>query len=109
MGASTYVKYRNIPGPPQANVNWIPNTGSGIGNICFDKWHHQMFATNHEDGKIYRVKDVSGVGQVSSWYDPFLPDDKVPGFAIRGELLWGIGSYGTSANDVRVVLQQMAF
>jgi len=112
-GVSTYVKFRNISGPPQANVNWIPNTGSGLGNLCYDKWHQQIFVTNYEDGTIYRVKDITGIGQVVSWYDPstgpFASDDGMNGFAPLGERLWGIGVFGTSANNVRVYFSRWRF
>ena len=112
-GVSVYVKCRNIPGPPQVNVDWVPNTGPGLGNLCYDKWHQQIFLTNHEDGTIYRIKDVAGVGQVKSWFDPsappFAPDDNDSGFAPRGERLWGIGTYGTNVNDVRVYFSRWRF
>lgn len=112
-GVSTYIRLRNIPGPPQVNVNWIPNTGPGLGNLCYDKWHQQIFVTNHEDGTIYRVKDIAGVGNIVSWYDPatsqFASDDGMNGFAPLGERLWGIGVFGTSANNVRVYFSRWRF
>ncbi|HMS33369.1 MAG TPA: hypothetical protein PKC91_04710 [Ignavibacteria bacterium] len=107
--SSVYVKCRNIPGPPQANANWIPNTGPGLGNLCYDNFHKQIFVTNHEDGKIYRVKDNAGVGQVKSWFDPFSPDNLTSGFVQRGERLWGIGAYGKDAGSVRVYFSRWRF
>lgn len=107
--ASTYIRGRNTAGPPQTNANWIPNTGPGLGNLCYDNIHNQIFVTNHEDGKIYRVKDNAGVGQVKSWFDPFNPDDLSTGFAIRGERLWGIGVYGKDVNSVRVYFSRWRF
>ena len=107
--SSVYVKGRNIAGPPQVNANWIPNTGPGMGNICYDNFHKQIFVTNHEDGTIYRVKDNAGVGQVKSWFDPFTLDNKINGFAIRGERLWGIGAYGKDVNSVRVYFSRWRF
>lgn len=103
FGVSTYIYGRNIPGPPQVNVNWMPNTGPGLGNLCFEKWHQQIFVTNHEDGRIYRIRDNAGVGQVKSWFDPFFANnDSSAGYAPKGERLWGIGAYGTNTNNVKV-------
>ena len=103
---SVYVRGRNIFGPAQINVNWIPNTGPGLGNLCFDRFHNQMFVTNHQDGIIYRISDNGGgIGIVRSLYDPFVyydSDTASPGFVFRGERLWGIGTYGSNSNNVRV-------
>jgi len=100
---TNYVQRRLIAGPPQVGVNWMPNTGPRIGNLCFDDIHKQIFTTNHEDGRIYRITDNGfGLGIVSSSYDPFGADDMTPGYARRGERLWGIGIYGTVANGRRV-------
>ena len=65
----------------------IDNSGSGLGNICYDATHQQLFVTNHEDGSIWRL-DLTGV--VLSIFDPFDPDPGDPGFAKRGERLWGL-------------------
>ncbi|MDW8228848.1 MAG: hypothetical protein RMJ33_03320, partial [Saprospiraceae bacterium] len=60
---STYVTTGNFsPGG-----NSIPNKGSGLGNICYDPDHDQLFVTNFADGMIYRIKN----GQVLSRFDPF--------------------------------------
>ncbi len=65
------------------------NTPS-LGNICFDPDHNggQVFTTNLDDGKIYRVD--KNLGAVLSTFDPFLPDGGTPGLAPLGERLWGI-------------------
>jgi hypothetical protein len=46
-------------------TNQIPNTGIGagnsLGNIAFDKEHNQLFATNLEDGRIYRIDATTGI------------------------------------------------
>ncbi len=99
---SNYVIKNNIPGPPVMNVNWMPNTGPGLGNLCYDKWHQQIFSTNFEDGKIYRIKG-SIVGNVQNVFDPMSIDPGTnPGFVIRGERIWGIGVFGNNSNDVRL-------
>ncbi|MBK8383511.1 MAG: hypothetical protein WAU38_10400 [Ignavibacteria bacterium] len=100
---TNYIVKNPVAGPPLINVNSIPNTGPGLGNLCFDNWHQQIFTTNHEDGKIYRIKTVGAVGNVLSVYDPFTIDAGTnSGFVARGERVWGIGVFGTSSTDVRV-------
>ncbi len=74
--------------------NQIINFDVGLGNIAYHKEKDQLFVTNFEDGKIYRI-DASGAttGTILSDYDPFSPDDGVSGFAPLGERLWGIGVF----------------
>ena len=73
----------------------IPNSGIGngnsIGNIAYDYANKQLFATNLEDGRIYRINPSTGV--VLSIFDPFALDGGTasPGMAPLGEQLWGIG------------------
>ena len=67
------------------------NMGAGIGNICYDKDHNRIFATNMEDGRIYCIDAISG--NVLSRFDPFMPftaSATPPEFAKRGERIWGI-------------------
>lgn len=66
----------------------IPNTGNGLGNIAFDPVNNQLFATNIEDGKIYRI---SSTGIILSVFDPFAADGCSAGPAPLGERIWGIG------------------
>ncbi len=96
------VRDNTTPGPPTFGSNSIPNTGPEMGNICYDKWHKQLFATNMEDGKIYRIKDAGGNAVVGSAFDPFTVDVPSNGFPVLGEKIWGIGVYGSSSADVRV-------
>lgn len=65
----------------------LPNTGQGLGNVAYDHNHQQLFVTNFEDGKIYRL---SLAGAILDTYDPFTPDDGAPGFAPLSERIWGI-------------------
>ena len=32
-----------------------PNTGAALGNIAFDRWHHQLFVSDLETGMIHRL------------------------------------------------------
>lgn len=69
----------------------LPNTGPGLGNIAHDRAHQQLFVTNFEDGRIYRL---SMAGAILQAYDPFAPDDGAPGFANLRERVWGVAVYG---------------
>lgn len=71
----------------------IPNSGSGLGNICYDPDHDQLFATNFSDGMIYRIKG----GLVVDRFDPFTlvnsPSSGTgsdPDFVTLDERTWGI-------------------
>ena len=69
----------------------------GLGNITYDCQHQQFFATDLEDGKIYRIKanGVNGTtGSVVDTFDPMQPDNGLPGWAPIGERLWGIQVHG---------------
>lgn len=80
-------------------TNQIPSTGfstsigNSIGNIAFDYAHNQLFVTNLEDGRIYRIDPANG--KVKSILDPFALDDGLAGIAKVGEQIWGIGIYTT--------------
>lgn len=79
--------------PNTVGTAFIPNsgigTGNSIGNIAYDKTNNQLFATNLEDGRIYRIDPSSGV--IKSIFDPFVIDNAIDGLAPQGEQLWGIG------------------
>ena len=88
------------PNPSTTSTTKIPNTGCGLGNICYDHLFNQLFVTNFEDGKIYRI-DMAG--NILSKFDPFTLDGgSSSGFAKLGERLWGIGVYGNSTADARI-------
>ena len=82
----------------------IPNSGIGagnsLGNIAYDSKNQQLFATNLEDGRIYRINPSTGI--VLSIFDPFALDNAVKGVAPVMEVLWGIGVYTDSANVTSV-------
>ena len=76
-----------------ALTNKIPNSGVGIGNsignIAFDKTNNQLFVTNLEDGRIYRLDATTG--NVKSVFDPFTLDAPLNGMVAVGERIWGVG------------------
>lgn len=83
----------NTPGTGIPNVTLGGSSYSGLGNVTFDDTHDQLFVTNMEDGRIYRVTGLAGnSGTVQAdVYDPFGADTSGPGtFAPHGERLWGI-------------------
>ena len=89
---STLVKTAASSNANTVGTSTIPNTGTGlnsIGNIAFDKVNNQLFATNLEDGRIYRINASTGV--VLSIFDPFVIDNGVAGIAPAAEQLWGVG------------------
>ena len=78
--------------------NSLPNTsgfGNGIGNIAYDKKNNQLFASNLEDGRIYRINLNSG--QVLSSYDPFIMDNGAAGMPISDERIYGIGVFNSNS------------
>jgi hypothetical protein len=69
----------------------LPNASqAGLGNICFDPVNRQFFVSDMEDGLIYRL----GLdGAIRSTFDPFLPDDGLPGFPPLGDRAWGVAVF----------------
>lgn len=66
----------------------IPNSGFGLGNLAYDKANQQLFASNLEDGRIYRINPTTGI--VKSIFDPFVTDTGTSGMVLPGEQIWGI-------------------
>lgn len=69
----------------------LPNQNdplNSIGNIAYDKWNNQLFATNLEDGKIYRISTSGGILET---YDPWTADSGSIGIVAQDERAWGIG------------------
>ncbi len=77
----------------------LPNfndAGNGIGNIAYDKKHQQIFATNLENGWIYRI---SLTGTILETFDPWTADSGlVDGMVASDERIWGIGVNYESGN-----------
>lgn len=76
---------------PAIAATGIPSEAyPGLGNISYDCKFQQLFVTNHEDGKIYRL---SITGSTLQTFDPFGADDNTPGFAPFGERLWAVQAH----------------
>ncbi|MCB0705328.1 MAG: gliding motility-associated C-terminal domain-containing protein [Saprospiraceae bacterium] len=85
----------NVDNQNTVGASVIPNTGglgNGIGNVVYDPQGKFLYATNLEDGRIYRIDPTSGI--ILSIYDPFTVDTPgSPGMVTSAERLWGIGVY----------------
>lgn len=82
---------------PFVNLPNLEDAGNGIGNIAYDKKHKQIFATNLENGMIYRIS-MSGV--ILETYDPWTADSGlVDGMVSQNERIWGIGVNYESGNS----------
>lgn len=75
----------------------LPNTGPALGNIDYAIDHQIFYVSNFEDGAIYLLdKNGTQIGR----YDPapfdtankrqMVLDNGAPGFAPRGERIWGL-------------------
>lgn len=97
------------------NLISLPNTnGTGqsedwpeLGNLHWDCAHNQMFASNLDDGRIYRINLASAhagailsnfdhaTGTITSGPPASLPEaGDAPGFAPLGERVWAVQAYG---------------
>ena len=75
-------------------TNTLPNTGPSLGNLCYDGINDKLFASNFEDGKIYRIDRATGL--IDAIFDPEFgngvagQDNGSTGYAPLGELVWGL-------------------
>lgn len=100
-----------IASPPSYNATTftdLPNSGgslNGIGNIAFDKKNKQLFATNLEDGKIYRIDIPSG--SILNTYDPWVADVSGSGITNQDERVWAIG-VNYEGNNVKLYFPRIS-
>jgi hypothetical protein len=93
---SVYAQLPNFSDPTLAGIfpNTLNETYPALGDIADDCRFGDFFVTNLENGKIYRLKSgnpsTNLTGSVASTFDPFLPDNPVPGFAPLGERVGAI-------------------
>ena len=57
--AGSIYRVANGTGTPSVFAN-LPNNGPGLGNVSWDCAHSQIFASNFEDGRIYRLSATGG-------------------------------------------------
>jgi len=91
----------NVYNPSQ---NLMPNVNTGLGDICYDRRFHQLFVTNFEDGKIYRL-DMNG--NILSTFDPFTADAGAVGLAQNMERVWAVNVYGTNKANQRLFFSRV--
>lgn len=101
-GPGAIYRLDNVTGVPTVYISTgaftpggstLPNNGSALGDIGYDKVHDQFFVTNHADGMIYRIKN----GMVMSRFDPFTSvnppatgQGSDPDFVDFGDRTWGV-------------------
>lgn len=84
-----------VTGAPVVNGNKLPNThGMGLGDITFDRWHHQFFVSNMDDGKIYRFKDAGTTAKLIDSWDPFGAHLDSNGIPVLGDRIWALHVFG---------------
>ncbi len=71
----------------------------GVGNIAYDKSNNQLFASNLDDGKIYRI-DIASASILES-FDPWQPDSGAAGIDKEQELVWGL-AVSKESNPVKI-------
>ncbi len=82
----------------------LPNSGPGIGNIAYDHFRYQLFASNLDDGLIYRL-DLNGnildtydhgqTGRAAAGMTPVADDGRTaditsPAFSVENTNTWGL-------------------
>jgi hypothetical protein len=77
----------------------LPNTGPGLGNICFDRTVDAFYVSNFEDGRIYRIASggacLSSFDHISDTIGSCAPEagDAV-GFVPLRERVWAVKTFG---------------
>jgi PKD repeat protein len=69
----------------------LSNSGgalNGIGDVIYNKENDVLYASNLEDGKIYRI---SALGVIIDTYDPWANDDSSQGITVSSEQVWALG------------------
>ncbi len=76
--------------------SWSIKSGTGLGDLTFDKYNESLFASNFEDGNIYKIDPSNGL--ITNVYDPRFGDSDPSGldngdigFAPKGQRPWGLG------------------
>ncbi len=99
-GTGNIFKYLALPNLNGSPGN--PQTWPGLGNISYDGDRDQLFVTNMEDGKIYRVAGTGGFAtSQATWLSTFDPNNPTdgwttdagaadPGIAPLGDRLWAV-------------------
>lgn len=97
-GTGAIFRYLQLPNSNPNPSN--PDTWPGLGNISYDGNNDQLFVTNMEDGKIYRVAGTGGFAtSQGSWINTFDPNNPIDGWSTDpgtsgmvnlDDRLWGV-------------------
>ncbi len=92
----------SIPNKTISGAFWgfesdIPvKSGTGLGDLVYNRYHKFLYTSNFEDGKIYKIDPDSG--NIVQVYDPRFGDHSVAGlddggsgFSSRGQRPWALG------------------
>jgi gliding motility-associated-like protein len=81
----------------------IVNAGYGIGDVAFNKTANCLYATNLDDGKIYKIDLPTGiVAANTSVFDPMAADASGPAIAPYGERVFAVGVNEEFDGTIRV-------
>lgn len=84
-----------VTGAPVVNSNKLPNSSDlGLGDVCYDRKHHQFFVSNMDDGVIYRFKDAGTTAKLIDSWDPFGSNLDIFGVPELGDRIWGLHVFG---------------
>ncbi|HLP10734.1 MAG TPA: gliding motility-associated C-terminal domain-containing protein [Flavobacteriales bacterium] len=86
------------------SVNKLPNKSDGLGDVFYDKYHGVLFASNFEDGNIYRI---SPGGIILTHHDPFLTDPGIDAPADFGERIWALAVYQDTLENARLYFSRV--
>ncbi|MBP7822125.1 MAG: HYR domain-containing protein, partial [Saprospiraceae bacterium] len=78
------------------NLEYNAKSGPGLGDLTYNSYHKFLYASNFEDGKIYKIDP--GTGNIVNIFDPRFGDNSsngldnnADGFAARGQRPWALG------------------
>jgi len=77
---------------------------NGIGNLAYNEKNNLLYASNLEDGKIYRINLN---GDILDSFDPFVADNGAAGIAPQGEQIWGI-QINNEGDDCRLYFARIS-
>jgi hypothetical protein len=86
------------------SINKIPNKTDGLGDVFFDNYYGILFASNFEDGNIYRI---STGGTILSNYDPFGTDPGIDAPADYGERIWALAVHKDSLENAKLYFSRV--
>ncbi len=78
------------------DLEYPAKSGPGLGDLAYNRYHKFLYASNFEDGNIYKIDPNSG--NILNLYDPRFGDNSssgidngAEGFVPRGQRPWAIG------------------